>query len=76
MCNYIERLSEVIIISNDIVFFGGAGISTDSKIPDFIISNGLFSQKLNITFIPLQLVLHSFFIAYPIKVLKLNTSHT
>lgn len=61
----IEKLSEIIKNSNNIVFFGGAGISTESKIPDFRSSNGLFNEKLNITFTPEQLVSHSFYIKYP-----------
>jgi NAD-dependent deacetylase len=65
MSNEIERLSEIIRISNNIVFFGGAGISTESKIPDFRSSIGLFSEKLNITLTPEQLLSHSFYIKYP-----------
>ncbi|MEG0309113.1 MAG: NAD-dependent protein deacylase, partial [Clostridium sp.] len=51
--------------SNNIVFFGGAGMSTESGIPDFRSANGLFNDKLNITFTPEQLVSHSFYIKYP-----------
>ena len=65
MNNEIERLSEIIKNSNNIVFFGGAGVSTESGIPDFRSSNGLFNEKLNITFTPEQLVSHSFYIRYP-----------
>jgi NAD-dependent deacetylase len=65
MSNEIERLSEIIKTSNNIVFFGGAGISTESKIPDFRSSNGLFNKKLNVTLTPEQLVSHSFYIRYP-----------
>ncbi|MEG0672115.1 NAD-dependent protein deacylase, partial [Clostridium sp.] len=50
---------------NNIVFFGGAGMSTESGIPDFRSANGLFNDKLNITFTPEQLVSHSFYIKYP-----------
>lgn len=65
MNNKIERLCEIIKSSNNIVFFGGAGVSTESGIPDFRSSNGLFNEKLNITFTPEQLVSHSFYIRYP-----------
>ncbi|GKX68104.1 NAD-dependent protein deacylase [Inconstantimicrobium mannanitabidum] len=61
----IEKLSEIIKESNNIVFFGGAGCSCESGIPDFRSSNGLFNEKLNITFTPEQLVSHSFYIRYP-----------
>lgn len=61
----INKLKEIISNSNNIVFFGGAGVSTESGIPDFRSSNGLFNQKLNKTFTPEQLVSHTFFIRYP-----------
>ena len=61
----IEQLTQILKKSNNIVFFGGAGVSTESGIPDFRSSNGLFNEKLNITFTPEQLVSHTFFIRYP-----------
>ena len=61
----IEKLSKILKESNNIVFFGGAGVSTESNIPDFRSSTGLFNEKLNITFTPEQLVSHSFYIRYP-----------
>lgn len=61
----LNKLKEIISNSNNIVFFGGAGVSTESGIPDFRSSNGLFNQKLNKTFTPEQLVSHTFFIRYP-----------
>lgn len=45
------------------VFFGGAGVSTESGIPDFRSSHGLFSQKNHIP--PEQIVSHTFFKRYP-----------
>ena len=65
MNSKIEQLSEIIKNSNNIVFFGGAGVSTESGIPDFRSSNGLFNEKLNITFTPEQLISHSFYMKYP-----------
>ncbi|MGL5480065.1 MAG: Sir2 family NAD-dependent protein deacetylase, partial [Clostridium sp.] len=41
MDNKIKELSEIIKNSNNIVFFGGAGVSTASGIPDFRSANGL-----------------------------------
>ena len=61
----IEKLKQILKESNNIVFFGGAGVSTESGIPDFRSSNGLFNEKLNVTFTPEQLVSHSFYIKYP-----------
>jgi len=66
----IERLTEIIRNSDNIVFFGGAGVSTESNIPDFRSSNGLFNEKLNITFTPEQLVSHTFYIKYPEEFFK------
>ena len=43
----IERLQEAINSSNYIVFFGGAGVSTESGIPDFRSQDGLYNQKYN-----------------------------
>ncbi|SHI06785.1 NAD-dependent deacetylase [Clostridium collagenovorans DSM 3089] len=65
MNNKIEKLCEIIKTSNNIVFFGGAGCSCESGIPDFRSANGLFNERLNITFTPEQLVSHSFYIKYP-----------
>ena len=51
--------------SNNIVFFGGAGVSTESNIPDFRSANGIFSIKLNRSFTPEQLVSRTMFERYP-----------
>ncbi|PJI08076.1 MULTISPECIES: NAD-dependent protein deacylase [Clostridium] len=61
----IEELKKIVDNSSNIVFFGGAGVSTESNIPDFRSSNGLYSKKLKINFTPEQLVSHTFFIRYP-----------
>ena len=61
----VKELADILKESNNIVFFGGAGVSTASNIPDFRSSNGLFSQKLNQHFTPEQLVSHTFFVRYP-----------
>lgn len=66
----IDKLKKIIDSSNNIVFFGGAGVSTESNIPDFRSSTGLFNEKLNITFTPEQLVSHSFYIRYPEEFFK------
>ena len=40
-----EKLQKLIDESNNIVFFGGAGVSTESGIPDFRSVDGLYNQK-------------------------------
>lgn len=60
-----KMLAEILNKSGNIVFFGGAGISTASGIPDFRSSTGLYSKKLNRNFTPEQAVSHSFFVRYP-----------
>ncbi|AKA71176.1 NAD-dependent protein deacylase [Clostridium scatologenes] len=65
MSTEIETLTQILRNSNNIVFFGGAGVSTSSGIPDFRSSNGLWNEKLKINFTPEQLVSHTFFMRYP-----------
>ena len=60
----IEKLKLMIKNSDNIVFFGGAGVSTESNIPDFRSSSGLFNEKLNKNFTPEQLVSRTFFNRY------------
>ena len=43
--NEIEQLKEMVENSDNIVFFGGAGVSTESGIPDFRSVDGLYNQK-------------------------------
>lgn len=62
MCDYTKQLKEIIANSNNIVFFGGAGVSTASGIPDFRSANGIFSQKYHRNLSPEELVSHSFFV--------------
>lgn len=61
----IIELANILRESENIVFFGGAGVSTESDIPDFRSSNGLWNEKLKINFTPEQLVSHTFFMRYP-----------
>lgn len=60
----IDQLTMILKDSNNIVFFGGAGISTASGIPDFRSSNGLYSKNLNRNFTPEQAVSRTFFMEY------------
>lgn len=59
----IEQLQNIIDDSRNIVFFGGAGVSTESNIPDFRSADGLYHQKYKYS--PEQVVSHSFFMQYP-----------
>lgn len=57
--NEVAKLQEIIDDSQNIVFFGGAGVSTESNIPDFRSADGLYKQKYRYS--PEQIVSHSFF---------------
>ena len=55
----IEEFKELISKSNNIVFFGGAGVSTESGIPDFRSKNGLYNPKYK--YPPEEILSHTFF---------------
>ena len=59
----IEELQKIIDDSSRIVFFGGAGVSTESGIPDFRSADGLYHQEYKYS--PEQIISHSFFLRYP-----------
>ena len=54
-----EELQKIIRESSRIVFFGGAGVSTESGIPDFRSVDGLYNQKYD--WPPEQILSHTFF---------------
>lgn len=56
----ISRLNQMINESNSIVFFGGAGVSTESGIPDFRSKDGLYNMKYK--YPPEKILSHTFFI--------------
>lgn len=56
----VKQLQEMIDDSKRIVFFGGAGVSTESNIPDFRSADGLYQQKYKYS--PEQIVSHTFFV--------------
>lgn len=56
-----EELKKIIDDSNNIVFFGGAGVSTESGVPDFRSENGLWNAKTRFNKMPEEIVSHSFF---------------
>lgn len=58
----INLLQEIIDTSNNIVFFGGAGVSTESGIPDFRSENGIFESLRKYGDTPENLVSHSYYL--------------
>ena len=83
--NEIKKLQEIIDQTDNIVFFGGAGVSTESGIPDFRSVDGLYNQQYD--YPPETILSHSFFLQktkefyrfYRNKMLELdaepNTAH-
>lgn len=59
----IEKLQKMIDESKRIVFFGGAGVSTESGIPDFRSVDGLYNQKYD--YPPETILSHTFYIKKP-----------
>ncbi len=60
MENKIQQFKQLVNESNNIVFFGGAGVSTESGIPDFRSKDGLYNQKYD--YPPEEILSHTFFI--------------
>lgn len=59
-----EKLKDLIKNSSNIVFFGGAGVSTESNIPDFRSEQGLYKTKNSFSYPPEVMLSHSFFIEH------------
>lgn len=59
----IEQLQKMIDESSNLVFFGGAGVSTESNIPDFRSAEGIYHQAYKYT--PEEVVSHTFFMKHP-----------
>ncbi len=59
-----SELSRVVENSHRIVFFGGAGVSTESGVPDFRSSGGLYSRDTVTSYSPEEVLSHSFFVNY------------
>lgn len=58
----IQRFKQLVSESNKIVFFGGAGVSTESGIPDFRSEDGLYNQQYN--YPPEEILSHKFFMKH------------
>ena len=65
MTDEIRELKKIIDESRNIVFFGGAGVSTESGIPDFRSANGLYNQDLGRTVSPEEMISHTFYVKHP-----------
>ena len=61
--NGIEQLKQWIAGSDNIVFFGGAGVSTESGIPDFRSTDGLYNQQY--AYPPETILSHTFYKSNP-----------
>lgn len=59
----IQAFKQLVNESNNIVFFGGAGVSTESGIPDFRSKDGLYNQQYK--YPPEQILSHTFFMDNP-----------
>lgn len=60
---YSEKLRNIVDSGKNIVFFGGAGASTESKIPDFRSTDGLYAQSWR--YPPETIISHDFFLQNP-----------
>ena len=72
--NGLQILQNIIDRSNRIVFFGGAGVSTASGIPDFRGAEGLFQQKYG-DLTPEMMLSQSFFYLHPAKFFEFYREH-
>ena len=64
MKDEILKLKEIINESKSIVFFGGAGVSTESGIPDFRSEEGLYNAKRDYGISPEEMLSHDFFMGH------------
>ena len=63
MTDEVKKLKELIDGTDNIVFFGGAGVSTESGIPDFRGEDGLYRQRY--AYPPETIISHSFYVRHP-----------
>ncbi|HHW31461.1 MAG TPA: NAD-dependent protein deacylase [Clostridiaceae bacterium] len=66
----IQKLKEYISNSNNIVFLGGAGVSTESGIPDFRSESGIYKAINQFGYPPEYILSHTFFIKHPKEFFK------
>jgi NAD-dependent deacetylase len=70
-----NELREILENSRRIVFFGGAGVSTESGIPDFRSGGGIFHQGTGLRYAPEELLSHTFFVRHPADFFAYYRSH-
>ena len=63
--NKINQLRMLIESSENIVFLGGAGVSTESGIPDFRSGEGIYNQESGLKYRPVDIISHTFFMEHP-----------
>jgi len=61
----LKQLKELIAESNNIVFLGGAGVSTESGIPDFRSGAGIYNTESGTKYRPIDIIAHDFFMEHP-----------
>ncbi len=61
----IKQLKELIAESKYIVFLGGAGVSTESGIPDFRSGAGIYNTESGTKYRPIDIIAHDFFMEHP-----------
>lgn len=70
----IDILTDIIRNADSIVFFGGAGMSTESGIPDFRSENGLYMTADGSQYSPETMLSHSFFVSHTDEFFKYYTT--
>lgn len=63
--NKINQLRQLIEESDNVVFLGGAGVSTESGIPDFRSGEGIYNQESGLKYRPIDIISHTFFMEHP-----------
>ena len=61
----IQNLKDMLRSSKYVVFFGGAGVSTESNIPDFRSEDGIYKTLTKYGRSPEELLSHTFFMSHP-----------
>ena len=69
----IQKLKEIIDGSDNIVFFGGAGVSTESGVPDFRSVDGLYNQEYD--YPPETILSHTFYRRNPEEFYRFYHKH-
>ena len=72
---YADELRTIVEASRRIVFFGGAGVSTESGIPDFRSGTGLYSRMTGTSFSPEEILSHDFFVRHTAEFYDYYRSH-